>query len=591
MKRLRKAWLPAFCLALSLLLTPALAADAEPPTTGSCGNNATWSYDKGTQTLTVSGSGRVSFDSSRSFPYWDTTKKLVVEEGITALSNSPMVGTPRFKAMTEVSLPNSLKELGSWAFADCEQLKAITIPDGVTKMGESVFWDCKNLEHVVIPASVTTFTDIRTMYEIGFGQPVFQGCKKLTSAGPLGSGCAIEFGWTGQIPEKAFLGCSTLEQITFPEGATKIGDAAFAYTGLSTLTVPNTVTSIEEEAFYGCHKLETLNLPASVVRIGKDAFRDCESLNQISVAEENPIYQAVNNMLVDQQDGVLVLSAKNIATAEIPETVREIGEGAFRDCTELNQIVWPKKMERVGREAFEGCTALTRAEIPSGVQMFESVFAGCTNLEEIWLPNNQWVVSKQSLGVNTQLKTVRLREGVKGLDKTFEGYTNLTTVYLPASLTEIERDTFKDCTSLTTVYFAGSENQWKQVKIAAGNPELDQATVICTGTDPEPTPDPDPTPDPKPAPTPGVLELEQSDGGLGKMLTAQVQANHWLTVQVRREKSVSITMIQAAGDGMVSVTFSAPLGSSVQVWETETDMNFGGQTPNTPVLSTCSVQL
>lgn len=591
MKRLKKAWLPAFCLALSLLLTPALAADAEPQTTGSCGDNATWSYDEGTQTLTVSGSGRVSFDSSRSFPYWDTTKKLVVEEGITALSNSPMAGEPRFKAMTEVSLPNSLKELGSWAFADCEQLKAITIPDGVTRMGGGVFWDCKNLEHVVIPASVTTFEDNRFMYDGGFGWPVFQGCKKLTSAGPLGSGCAIEFGWTDQIPESAFLGCRTLEQITFPEGVTKIGDAAFAYTRLSELTVPDTVTSIEKEAFYGCHQLETLNLPASVVRIGKDAFRDCESLNQISVAEENPIYQAVNNMLVDQQDGVLVLSAKNIATAEIPETVREIGEGAFRDCTELNQIVWPKKMERVGREAFEGCTALTRAEIPSGVQMFESVFAGCTNLEEIWLPNNQWVVSKQSLGVDTQLKTVRLREGVKGLDKTFEGYTNLTTVYLPASLTEIERDTFRDCTSLTTVYFAGSENQWKQVKIAAGNPELDQATVICTGTDPAPTPDPDPAPDPKPAPIPGVLELEQSDGGLGKMLTAQVQANHWLTVQVRREKSVSITMIQAAGDGMVSVTFSAPLGSNVQVWETETDMNFGGQTPNTPVLSTCSVQL
>ena len=579
MKRWKKAWLPTLCLTLALCLVPALAADGQSPTTGSCGDNATWSYDEGTQTLTVSGSGEVRFDSWESFPYWDTTKKLVVEEGITALSNSPMAGTPRFKAMTEVSLPNSLKELGSWVFADCEQLKAITIPDGVTEMGESVFWDCKNLEHVVIPASVTTFTDTRIMYDAGFGQPVFHGCEKLTSAGPLGSGCAIEFGWTDQIPERAFLGCRTLEQITFPEGVTKIGDAAFAYTRLSELTVPDTVTSIEKEAFYGCNQLETLNLPASVVRIGKDAFRDCESLNQISVAEENPIYQAVNNMLVDQKDGILVLSAKNIATAEIPEAVREIGERAFQNCTALNQIMWPKNLERIGSNAFEGCTALTRAEIPSGAWMSEFVFAGCTNLEEIWLPNNQWVVSKQSLGVDTQLKTVRIRDGVEGMDKTFEGYTSLTTVYLPASLTEIERDTFKDCTSLTTVYFAGSENQWKQVKIAAGNPELDQATVICTGTDPVP------------APTPGVLELDQSDGGLGKRLSVSITGGHWLTIQVRRENSVSITMIQAAGKGETTVYFSAPVGSTVQVWETGELMQFDGGAPDATVLASGSIRL
>ena len=84
MKRWKKAWLPTLCLTLALCLVPALAADGQSPTTGSCGDNATWSYDEGTQTLTVSGSGEVRFDSLERFPYWDTTKKLVVEEGITA---------------------------------------------------------------------------------------------------------------------------------------------------------------------------------------------------------------------------------------------------------------------------------------------------------------------------------------------------------------------------------------------------------------------------------------------------------------------------------------------------------------------------
>lgn len=421
MKRLKKAWLPAFCLALSLLLTPALAADAEPQTTGSCGDNATWSYDEGTQTLTVSGSGEASFaswNSSLHFAYRDTTEKVVVEDGITALSGEAF---KNFKAMTEVSLPDSLKDIGRGAFEDCEQLKAIAIPDGVTEMRERVFWGCKNLEHVVIPVSVTTFEDRRFMYDGGFGQPVFADCDKLTSAGPMGSGCAIEFGWTDQIPAGAFLACRALEQITFPEGVTKIGEAAFAYTNLSELTVPDTVASIEKEALYHCQALTAVSLPAGLEEIGADVFKNCSGLN--------------------------------------------------------------------------------------------------------------------------------------------------------------------------TITFAGGERQWKKLMEDSGNQDLEGVEVICTGTDPEPAPDPGPTPGPTPAPTPGILELDQSDGGLGKRLTVSITGGHWLTIQVRRENSVSITMIQAAGKGETTVYFSAPVGSTVQVWETEELMQFDGGAPDATVLASGSARL
>ena len=134
--------------------------------------------------------------------------------------------------------------------------------------------------------------------------------------------------------------------------------------------------------------------------------------------------------------------------------------------------------------------------------------------------------------------------------------------------------------------------------IATGNQELTLATVICTGTEPTPDPDkPEPTPDPdKPEPTPdpdtpNELELTVADGGIGKRMSVQITAGHWLTVQVRRGDSISIMMLQAEGTGEVSVNFSAPLGSSVQVWETAEEIEFADDMPVTHILAKASAQL
>ena len=568
MKRWKRAWLPTLCLTLALCLVPALAADGQSPTTGSCGDNATWSYDTESETLTISGTGEFE-------PINEETAKraqnVVIEDGITAVPPRAFIN---YRYVTQVTLPDSITKVGENAFSSCK-FTNITLPDGVTQIEKEAFSNCTSLEKITLPDSVTQI-----------GERAFKGCQSLKKV-------TLPNGVT-QIGRETFYECKSLEEVTLPDSVTQIGARAFFdCEHLETIEFPDGLQGIGDGAFAWC-KLSQISLPSSLIRVGNAAFSSCAALNDIRVAEENPIYKVEDGMLVDKESKTLVLCEKDKVIAEIPEDVTEIGEGAFLDCALLTNIVWTKNVNSIGDYAFGRCTSLTSVEIPEGVESYGiEIFDDCTNLKELRVPD-----SRIGFGIKDQLMIVRMGEEVTSLRGTFNGFTNLTTVYLPASLTEIGENSFKDCYSLKTVYFAGTEAQWQAVTIATGNQELSLATVICTGTEPDPDPDrPEPTPDPdKPEPTPdpdtpSELELTVADGGIGKRMSVQITAGHWLTVQVRRGDSISIMMLQAEGTGEVSVNFSAPLGSSVQVWETAEEIEFADDMPVTHILAKASAQL
>ncbi len=559
MKRWKKAWLPTLCLTLALCLVPALAADGQSPTTGSCGDNATWSYDTESKTLTISGTGEFE-------PINEETAKrvqnVVIEDGITAVPSRAFIN---YRYVTQVTLPDSITKVGENAFSSCK-FTNITLPDGVTQIEKEAFSNCTSLEKITLPDSVTQI-----------GERAFKGCQSLKKV-------TLPNGVT-QIGRETFYECKSLEEVTLPDSVTQIGARAFFdCEHLETIEFPDGLQGIGDGAFAWC-KLSQISLPSSLIRVGNAAFSSCAALNDIRVAEENPIYKVEDGMLVDKESKTLVLCEKDKVIAEIPEDVTEIGEGAFLDCALLTNIVWTKNVNSIGDYAFGRCTSLTSVEIPEGVESYGiEIFDDCTNLKELRVPD-----SRIGFGIKDQLMIVRMGEGVTSLRGTFNGFTNLTTVYLPASLTEIGENSFKDCYSLKTVYFAGTEAQWQAVTIATGNQELSLATVICTGTEPDPDPDkPEPTPDPD---KPNELELTVADGGIGKRMSVQITAGHWLTAQVRRGDSISIMMLQAEGTGEVSVNFSAPLGSSVQVWETAEEIEFADDMPVTHILAKASAQL
>ena len=195
---------------------------------------------------------------------------------------------------------------------------------------------------------------------------------------------------------KAFSGCSGLISVTIPNSVTSIGESAFENSGLTNITMPNSVTSIGESVFQGSKSLMSITIPNSVTSIGRSAFRGCSALTSVT----------------------------------IPNSVTSIVESAFYDCTGLTSVTIPNSVTSIGSEAFEGCSGLTSVTIPNSVTSIGSkAFRGCSGLPSITIPNSVTFIGWQA----------------------FSGCSGLTSVTIPNSVTEIGTNAFENCSSLESM--------------------------------------------------------------------------------------------------------------------------------------------
>lgn len=126
-----------------------------------------------------------------------------------------------------------------------------------------------------------------------------------------------------------------------------------------------TVQSIDERAFEYCTNLESIHIPSSISSIGKNAFGNCIGLREITVDENNPNYSALNNTLFNKDQTTLITFAKSSNdNFSVPETVTNIEEYAFYNCSNLNSLTIPasvtETVTEIGKEAFYGCGKLEK---------------------------------------------------------------------------------------------------------------------------------------------------------------------------------------------------------------------------------------
>ena len=166
-----------------------------------------------------------------------------------------------------------------------QSITNVVISSGVTSIGSSVFSGCSGLTSVTIPDSVTNI-----------GSSAFSGCSGLTSVyiSDLSAWCRISFDSYSANPlysaHNLYLGNTLLTSVTIPDSVTSIGSFAFdGCSGLTSVTIPDSVTSIGSFAFDGCSGLTSVTIPDSVTSIGDSAFRFCDRLTSVYVPNEHPV--------------------------------------------------------------------------------------------------------------------------------------------------------------------------------------------------------------------------------------------------------------------------------------------------------------
>ncbi len=224
-------------------------------------------------------------------------------------------------------------------------------------------------------------------------------------------------------------------------------EAFFGCEGLTSVIIPNSVTSIGGSAFSWCHSLTSVTIPNSVTAIGDYAFSGCSSLTSVSIS----------NSLTSISTG-LFSHCGSLKRVTIPNSVSSIGNEAFSGCEGLTSVTIPNSVTTIGDDAFSWCGGLTGVTIPSSVTSISNyTFQNCKSLKSVTIPNSVISIGFRAFFECESLSSVIIPNSVTSIgDEAFSSCGSLKSITIPSSLTSIGNGVFSYCTSLTGVTIPNS---------------------------------------------------------------------------------------------------------------------------------------
>jgi len=544
-----------FCVIVAAVVLSATAKKSDETTNGNCGNGIFWYLDSDSGSLTITGNGDLLHPCDLSdhsavksitiksgittigkefFKDWNSVETVTIPdtvsgmgsyafagcsklkhltipgkygsyysdinqfEGCVSLSDLTIVGQKvddnvfkGWKTLVTVVVSDSVSEVGSYAFAECENLASLTFGKSVETIGECAFQHCTSLTSITLPASLdsvdsTAFLDCHYLESIEVDDANLKYSSKdgilyskkydslIMCPGGKQGDITIP-GTVTSISPYSFYKCPHLTSVTFNSILQSIGEYAFYWcSGLTSLVLPDSLETIGTDSFNGCTGLKTVTVPGDVKSyIG--TFTDSNDLETLIVSGyfvQGEMFNWIKARTVIIEDSVRIIKqsafygAKNMVDIQLGKNVEIIEKYAF-SYSGLKTVTIPASVKSIEEGAFGDCY-LESIDVDGNNSYYSSVDNVLLDKDETTLllypmgkaggfivPSSVKNVSKASFSNCVNLTSIELSSVEDIGERAFLGCNSLTSLALPSSLKTIEVEAFSKCKGLKSVTFKG----------------------------------------------------------------------------------------------------------------------------------------
>lgn len=458
----------------------------------------------------------ISSISSGTFYSCNNLKNIEIPNSVTAIERSSFYACV---SLSNVTIPNSVTIIGNNAFDGCRGFTSVTIPNSVTSIGTAAFscydsnivdvtcealippsiyyysgssfntFNCYNQATLYIPRDSydayrnangwRQFRTIQSLADLEIDNLYFNFTSDSTVCVTYKTENYNSYSGDVVIPEsinydgkdyivnaiddKAFYNCSGLTSITIPNTITTIGSYAFyGCGGLTSVDIPNSISIISDDAFRNCTGLLNVNIPDSLQTIGNNSFMGCTGLASLTIGKSvasigNSAFNNCNNLKELTWNAINCSSNGNMSTSNIetvtigPEVV--VLPNNFVSGSKISEVIIPNSVTWISFSAFQNCGGLSSIEIPNSVTTIDNnAFYHCTGLSDVSFGNSVYYIGSQAFHSCSGLTSITIGPQVQTISNlAFASCTGLERIDLPNSLINIGYGVFYNCNRLSSI--------------------------------------------------------------------------------------------------------------------------------------------
>ena len=368
-----------------------LASITIPNSVTEIGNYA-FSYCSSLTSLTIPNS--VTSIGYSAFSYCSSLTSLTIPNSVTSIGYDAFY---RCSSLSSITIPNSVTSIGSGAFAYCSALEYLSIPNSVQYAyegdynnevyyldGYSSIYGCYNLKTLIVPADFFAPEDEFDYYEAVEAYLPYLP-EKLEALTINGGNMDHRFGWDFINRNR-----KSLKHIDF--GATEsIAEEAFTnFYNLESLVLPSQLETVPYMAVAECMKLKSISIPATVTAIEDRAFENCRMLSSVAFAENGALTRIGNWAFYNNHE---------LTNLVIPEGVTEVGHAAFYGCTYLAEMTLPSTVQEIADNGFALCGKLKKMHVKATTPptIYSKTFEGVDRAMPVYVPDESVDAYKEAL--------------------------------------------------------------------------------------------------------------------------------------------------------------------------------------------------